>query len=586
MSKSSKRSRKCTLIIHSIRIFDNTDSSYFATWTLGKESNSTEYRFPKEDGLIEFEKQYEIRVDSHQKLKQLKPLSFELFRSGKKPKSAGKVKMEIGPIIAEHGAIDQTLTMQSKNSTTTPPEIKISFYVNFPDNTMSELASLADDDLTSLADTTQDLSEFGSAGSLTRSLSKRTRSETSNPLADTPIFSSTQNLQSFQEPKLREPKQRSQHERRKTMASSSMRSLSNFLTSTSKAQTKTTFSDKQPDIAPVYDVIGDTLSNFDRLLAQTIDYTNKLCRSFEGPDSLIFAECLNDNLFGDLEESFFDSIMIKLPEKIIEAPILSTYNDHRRRFFPLYGLSALLSHPPSKFQVNMERTMKLFNAIQNKTNEYLNELIVCYVNIFEVQIKGIIEHKAVNEKTIEDFTRLFDAYLVACQSPKEFEKILLKAIVTAVDLMFMKKLLKRSNITFIDTLHWNSFCTCFNDNSSIDLIFFPQAVRALQMAQLIDQSHEEIQTICPNLSPQCVLQLLSIRKLDETLTQLPDIASFAQTYELDPNSRDFDSNTLVNWNEMLLESYKDVNTEQWTDINVPTQIRIDFPLIGNFFNEL
>lgn len=590
-SKTPRQKFICTFIIQSIRVFENFDSSFYAAWEFGKLTGSTEYKLCNNDGYVELNKSYEFQINP--KSKSHKHLKIDVFRNAKKSKCIGKLKVDVSDYINGEDTLSQTVEMKP-NIEEKPPEISFSFFSKLDINTYAEQT---EDDIQSIMEVTKELATISSRHKISKSAAYRRSVDLTPRLADMVMTSdhrsdeekSKSNEQESSTNSEIEIKERKKElrERRKTARADSLKSISSFLSSTPSKINKSSSTFVAPIVeeTPVYDVIGDCLGNFDHLLAQRIEYTDKLCRSFEGPDAFIFAQCLSDKLFGELDENSFQTIMGLLPEKILNAPILSTYNDDRRRFFPLYGLSAILYKPPSKYELNKTRTLQLFNTLQDQTEAYLKSLIDCYVNIFEVQVKGIIEHKANPEKTVEDFTRLFDAYLVACQSPKEFESILNEAIIVAVDIMFMKKLFRRGGVTFIDSLHWNSFCTYFGENSSFKLTYFSESVKALQMINLISSDNDEISNICPNLPPACIMQLMKIREVDETMEAAPNIEKFAETYGLDTSTEEYDLNSLVDWKRILRKSYKFVNTDQWNDVNVPTRFRIEFVAIAPYFNE-
>lgn len=590
MSHSQKRQKKhiCSLIIQSIRVFENFDSSFYASWEFGKENGTTEYKLCNNDGFIELNKNYEFQYDP--KSKSHKNLKIEVFRKSKKSKCIGKYKVDISDYLNGGDTLTQTVEMKP-NIEEKPPEISFSFFSKFDIDT--PYSEQTEDDIQSIMEVTQELATISSRHKVSKSASYRKSVDLTPRLADMMLGSDhksdeekSKSNEQEQDDQIKKEKKKELRERRKTARADSLKSISNFLSSSKPiSRSSSTFTAPIVEQAPIYDVIGDCLGNFDHLLSQRIEYTDKLCRSFEGPDSFIFAQCLADKLFDELDENSFQKIMTLLPDKILNAPILSTYNDDRRRFFPLYGLSAILYKSPSKYELNKTRTLQLFNALQNQTEDYLQKLIECYVNIFEVQVKGIIEHKADPEKTIEDFTRLFDAYLVACQSPKEFEQILTQAIIAAVDILFMKKLFRRGGVTFIDTLHWNSFCTYFGENSSFKLTYFSESVKVLQMVNLINSDNNEIYNVCPDLPPPCIMHLLKIRAVDETMEKPPDFEKFAESFGLDAALDEFDLGTLIDWKKMLRKSYKSVNTDQWTDVNVPTQFRFDFISLSSYFTD-
>ncbi|KAK8896305.1 hypothetical protein M9Y10_014203 [Tritrichomonas musculus] len=582
-SKSLRQKFICTFIIQSFRVFENFDNSFYAVWEFGKENGTTEYRFCNNDGVIELDKNYEFQC-GNSKTKAHKHLKIEVFRNAKKTKCIGKLKLDVSNYLNGEDALSQTITMKP-NGEEKPPEITISFFSNLDINTLGEQT---EDDIQSIIEVTQELATISSRHKVSRTAYSRKSVDLTPRLSDMKTISDQKSDDDRDKVDDKE-KKKEIRERRKTARTDSLKSISSFLSPSTKTISRSSSTFTSPHLehekTPIYDVIGDCLGNFDHLLSQKIDFTDKHCRSFEGPDSFIFAQCLADKLFDELDENSFQKIMTLLPAEILKSPILSTYNDDRRRFFPLYGLSAMLYKPPSKYELNKTRTLQLFNTLQGTTCKRLKILIDCYVNIFEVQVKGIIEHRADPEKTIDDFTRLFDAYLIACQSPKEFESILTRAIISAVDLMFMRKLFKRKNITFIDTLHWNSFCTCFGENSSFKLTNFSEAVKVLQMVNLIDTDNNEISNICKDLPPMCIMQLLKLRAVDDTINKAPDIEKFAETYGLDPSIDDFDIDTLIDWNKLLRQSYKSVNTDNWTDVNMPTRFRLEFLTIASYFNE-
>ena len=318
MSSSQTRQKKfiCSLIIQSIRVFENFDSSFYASWEFGKENGTTEYKLCNNDGFIELNKNYEFQYDP--KSKSHKNLKIEVFRKAKKTKCIGKYKVDISNYLSGGDTLTQTVEMKP-NIEEKPPEISFSFFSKLDIDTYGEQT---EDDIQSIMEVTQELATISSRHKVSKSASYRRSVDLTPRLADMMLGSDHKSDEEKNKPneqeqddQLKKDKRKELRERRKTARSDSLKSISSFLSSSKPiSRSSSTFTALMVEQAPIYDVIGDCLGNFDHLLSQKIEYTDKLCRSFEGPDSFIFAQCLADKLFDELDENSFQ----KIKEKVID----------------------------------------------------------------------------------------------------------------------------------------------------------------------------------------------------------------------------------------------------------------------------
>ncbi|OHT16863.1 hypothetical protein TRFO_41509 [Tritrichomonas foetus] len=588
----SKDKYTFTLVLESLQILENDDSPYFIKLKYIKKIGTTEHYIPSTNGMINLQKEFTFAAKKHT-LKKNHSMTIKIIQCLKKNKKIGQIKVDLYQHLDKISGTTKTVPFRNHHSDDKHNRGNLTFSIfSKRENNKDHQITQNKEEIASLIEATNDAA------------SHTTRKTTSVNFGHLQMNNglNIDQLNRPGKPKLAdmlntEVKLNNKNQNiAKREQKKSLTSLNEFLSSNRKGPilpASASFGSiplhKQTSlIEPKNDKdhqIDQILSEFDHILNLKIEYSDNQIRSFEGPDSFIFAQCLSFQLFSDVGDEVFSEIVKVLPKKICDSLIISTFNDQRRKFFPLYGLSALLKQPPSnlKNEIKLNRTTQVFDALQPKTLEYLKKFTFSYANLFELHAQSVIDNKSDNEKLIEDIRQIFDAYLIACQAPKEFEFILSKAIFAAFDSLLLQFLLNRTNVTFLDSISWNSFCTRFRENFSCNLSLFSQAVQVIQMTSVIDKNPKEINNISNKLTPYIILQILKKREIDDSLTTKPDITKFINCWEIKDEHCEIDFQSLFNWEKLLMNSYQHVHSDNWKDVNIPAQFECKFPLLNIYF---
>ena len=588
----------CTFLIESLHISNFNDYPYFIKWKFLKEVGSTEHCLPDSTGTIIFNKEFHFVFNlASKQQKKKKYLKIKIYQTFEHEKKIGKLKIAINDFIKKNKIDHQEpvnyIAEKEKNQGTISFQIfshgeqspndkkakirRTPLYQRNPNHRRSR--SLTNELVSELASISE---AHHISQSTMRNAGKTTPERPDIRLEDMCISESYQSKTPDAKNKIISPAFY------KTNSNRSIQSLNEFLRTSHhrKARTFTQndpFSFKQKDEIKI---VRKILGSFKKLIDFKDNRTNLAYASFEGYDSLIFAKLLYEKILDELDDNLFQLLMDFLPNNILKSSLLGDLNHTLRNFYIFYGLCALLKKPPSKFNINTERSLTLFNKFQNKLIQLLHIIADDYFQIFDWHVNNFINHKIENEEAVNIFLNTINNIIDDMAPPKEFKSILKYSIISNLDLLLYKSVINMKEITFMDSIPWNSFCTYFRDSIGYDLKLFSESTCIIQMTEKIESNYDEIKAITNDMPPIAILELLKRRIPDEiSLRKPPNIKKFAETFNLDDDQEITDHNQLINWSEIITNSFETVDTEKWTDILIPEKVFNNNPEIECYFNQ-
>ena len=542
-----------SMTIHDLEPYNNSSASYYIKWARGTHKGSTERAIPNAAGTAVFEKVLSVpcTIIKHKGKICAKEMTFVAkMILGKKKKKIGDFKLDLAPFVGLAPIVSQAFAMHT-SSKSTPPVIRLSVC---------------------LAQSTLDHSETTESMEVQPRKSPRNMKRVGSMNAMSSPPSSTPSLEDYSRPKplMNRVMTRRIGKSQIVYASENSRQLGSL---------------GSPRIPPP--VSATEYEEIKNLCS--MEWGNEdPGEMFHGLDSVIFAALIHFHLFDpeQMSDEAFDDFVDLFWKMLRGSMIMSSLPDNIR-FCPIFGLVALLHFPPPGISIDRTRATKMANAMSDFMQHEFDLMLSSRVRSFKNAISTLFRKDFDVDATAKMFTdemkRLHDDGSIPLLMIDAVEK----GMVRKLDTVLVATLCSgEHSCNFLSSLAWNTFCSRMRSEGEnpMEFTLFTEAVAVVQMTAVIEDNPEVVKDICPHLTPNAVLSILSVRDTDEDLKALPNLKRFAKKFGIDDDEGfvpiPLDARDVLDISKRVLK------TDEWKDVIVPENIVENFPFLMDYFKAM
>ena len=542
-----------TMTIHELETYNDPSASYYIKWSRGTHKGSTERAVPAGGGPVVFEKSLSIPCTIIKHRGKIAPKEMNFVAKmilGKKKKAIGDFKLDLAPFVGLAPIVCQSFAMRATKST--PPILRLSIC-------LAQSTSLDHSDISESIDAKP------------RQVPKRMKRVGSMSVMAPPVTPAP-SLEHFAKPKPALPRTMTRR-----------MGMSQVLYLSENSRQIGSFGGTRPDLASPK-------------TAPSIEYEEikNLCSMewrddgfgewFHGIDSVLFA-CLEYFHVFDVEatsDENFASFVARFWKMLKGSAILNSLGDDMR-FCPIFGFCVLLRWPPPGFTIEKRRAERLVDSMKEFMHHEFDLLLEKHVGAFRDAVAQVFRKDFDVDATANMFTQTLKKMRDDGSVPLLMVDVVEKGMVRKLDAVLVAKLCSGdSQCNFFSSLAWNTFCSRMRSQADMPMEFtlFTEAVAVVQMTAVIEDNPEVVKDICPHLTPNTVLSILSVRETDEDLQTQPNLEKFASKFGIDPD----EGFTPIPLDAMdLMDAKERLTTDGWTNITVPNSIVENFPFLMDYF---
>lgn len=253
--------------------------------------------------------------------------------------------------------------------------------------------------------------------------------------------------------------------------------------------------------------------------------------------------------------------------------------EDQERFLISFLLDQLVEFYQGKFDY---QSLTLFHE---SMKEFLDHSFITLFNSLITKIEGIANRtsaaKFVLERLVNDFKQFIDIPKQMFQFPPSLMKEVFQKLTEDIDQRISNKILaSATRFTFSNAILWNSFHTIIEQSTSISLPLFKQVFTVIMVGHAISKDPSLKTELCPDLTDENVLFILSHFSPDDNMPFPVDSKSFSDFYQIEVPRQ---ATPLSLSSSVDLKSLKpDIDFKYWNRVSLKTN---EFSYFSKYANK-